>query len=128
MKMLLQFTPQIIKKPLIAEVVVETGVLVNINKAIIDVTGGELIITVPDKDANKVIKSFKSRGVDVTTLEKPIIMVDEECVHCGACISVCPTNVFKYEADGSVSLDHKECIQCGACITACPHNALKLSR
>ncbi len=128
MKMLLHFTPQIIKKPLIAEVVLETGVLVNINKATIDVTGGELIINVPDKDVNKVIKSFKSRGVDVVTLEKPIIRVDEECVHCGACISVCPTNVFKCEVDDSISLDHKECIQCGACITACPHNALKLSR
>lgn len=128
MKMLLRFDHQIIKKPLIADVVLETGVLVNINKATIDVTGGELIINVPDKDAKKVIKSFKSRGVEVTTLEKPIIRTDEECVHCGACISVCPTNVFKYEADDSISLDYKECIQCGACITACPHNALKLSR
>jgi len=128
MKMLLRFDHKIIKKPLIAEVVLETGVLVDINKATIDVTGGELIINVPDKDAKKVIKSFKSRGVEVTTLEKSIIRTDEECVHCGVCISVCPTNVFKYEADDSVSLDYKECIQCGACITACPHNALKLSR
>lgn len=128
MKMLLRFDHQIVKKPLIAEVVLETGILVNINKATIDVTGGELIINVPDKDTKKVIKSFKLRGVEVTTLEKPITRTDEECVHCGACISVCPTNVFRYEADSSVSLDYKECIQCGVCITACPHNALKLSR
>jgi len=128
MKIILCFNSQIIKKPLIAEVILETGALVNINKATIDITGGELIINVPDEDAKKVIKSFKSRGVDVITLEKPIVRTDEECVHCGVCISVCPTNVFRYEADGSVSMDHKECIQCGACITACPHNALKLSR
>ncbi len=128
MKIMLCFNSQIIKKPLIAEVILETGALVNINKATIDITGGELIINVPDEDAKKVIKSFKSRGVDIITLEKPIVRTDEECVHCGVCISVCPTNVFKYEADGSVSMDHKECIQCGACITACPHNALKLSR
>ncbi len=128
MKIILCFNSQIIKKPLIAEVILETGALVNINKATIDITGGELIINVPDEDAKKVIKSFKSRGVDIITLEKPIVRTDEECVHCGVCISVCPTNVFRYEADGSVSMDHKECIQCGACITACPHNALKLSR
>ncbi|UZE92520.1 MAG: 4Fe-4S binding protein [Methanosarcinales archaeon] len=128
MKIILCFNSQIIKKPLIAEVILETGALVNINKATIDITGGELIINVPDEDAKKVIKSFKSRGVDIITLEKPIVRTDEECIHCGVCISVCPTNVFRYEADGSVSMDHKECIQCGACITACPHNALKLSR
>jgi NAD-dependent dihydropyrimidine dehydrogenase PreA subunit len=127
MKILLRFNPEIMKKSLIAEVILETGVLVGIDRATIDATGGEMVAGVPDDALDRVIESFESHGVEVTKLERPIIRADDECVHCGACISVCPVHVFRYSSDWSVSVDYKECIQCGACVTACPHNALRLS-
>ncbi|MDP3177458.1 MAG: [Fe-Fe] hydrogenase large subunit C-terminal domain-containing protein, partial [Spirochaetaceae bacterium] len=55
---------------------------------------------------------------------KPVIrVIDEKCVNCHMCISVCPV---KYCIDGSgekVSVRHKLCIGCGQCIRACTHEA-----
>ena len=54
----------------------------------------------------------------------PVIsIVEENCINCHKCISICPV---KYCIDGSgdtVSINHDLCIGCGHCIEACDHNA-----
>jgi len=54
----------------------------------------------------------------------PVIgVVNEKCVNCHMCISVCPV---KYCIDGSgdhVEINHELCIGCGSCIAACTHEA-----
>ena len=55
--------------------------------------------------------------------EPVIAMVEENCINCHKCISVCPV---KYCIDGSgekVSINHNLCIGCGHCIEACDHDA-----
>lgn len=44
------------------------------------------------------------------------------CVHCGACLSVCPTGALK-EQDGQVCYDVDRCVLCDACIKRCPNFA-----
>ncbi len=55
---------------------------------------------------------------------KPVIkVIEDRCVNCHVCISVCPV---KYCIDGSgdkVAINHELCIGCGACIRACTHKA-----
>ncbi|MDI6640168.1 MAG: 4Fe-4S binding protein [Methanocellales archaeon] len=127
MKILLRFTPEIIQEPHIAEVILETGAKLNIDRASIDAVSGEVVIDVPDEKCDKVIKLFRSRGVVVSVLEHQIVLDEDECVQCGACISVCHTKALSFKEDWSITLDERRCNQCGACITACPHRALEFS-
>ena len=46
-------------------------------------------------------------------------LTPENCVHCGACIRVCPM-----EVDPSSNPDSGECIRCGDCARACEFSAL----
>ena len=51
----------------------------------------------------------------------------ESCVHCGACIDVCPLECISRDPDtGFVVVDNAECIGCGACRDACPLSAPKI--
>jgi NAD-dependent dihydropyrimidine dehydrogenase PreA subunit len=115
-----------IHNPIISESIVETGILINIMVANIDSTYGELIADVSDLRFDKIKNALESRGAIVSILDQPIHRDEEECINCGACISVCPMNVYSFDKSWSVQLDEKKCIQCGVCIKMCPHGALKL--
>ena len=50
----------------------------------------------------------------------------DTCIHCGACVPVCPTNAnleFQEEADPRrITTDLAKCIGCGTCVEVCPAN------
>ncbi len=125
MKLMLHVAPGIVRQPLIASVILETKALVNIERASIDAVSGEIVLEVPVEKNQEVMDAFKRRGVKVVLLENPVIRDENECVHCGACVSICPTGTFRFE-DWRVVADSGKCIQCGACIVACPQRALNL--
>jgi ferredoxin len=125
MKLMLHVAPGIVREPLIASVILETSALVNIERASIDAVSGEIVLEVPPEKCEKVKEAFEKRGVGVVLLEMPVIKDDEECVHCGACVSICPTGTFRFD-DWVVVANSGKCIQCGACIAACPQRALRL--
>jgi len=128
MKLLLAFTrkgkadPG--REPVIARVVKETGVLINVEKANIDSMAGEVLIDVPDADAALVRRRLEEMGVAVRVMENAIIRDEDECVDCGACISVCPQEVFSFDVEWRLCVDSERCVLCGKCIRACPHSAL----
>ena len=126
MKFLLYVTPEIIARPLIAETVLETGALLNVDRADIKPSGGEIIIDVPRDKYDEVTAALIKRGAKIIPLEQPVIKDDEECINCGACISVCPTGVISFDEEWCVVMDVSKCVQCGLCITMCPHGALKV--
>ncbi len=128
MKFILHATMEITPKPLIAEVVLETGTLLNIDRADVKPSGGEVVIDVHQDGYDKVTAAFKKHGATITPLEQPVIKYEDECVNCGACISVCPTGVISFKEDWTVQMEVDRCVQCGACVTMCPHAALKLDR
>ncbi|MDD3041976.1 MAG: 4Fe-4S binding protein [Methanosarcinaceae archaeon] len=115
-----------IQNPIIAESMVKTGVLLNIMVANIDSTYGELIADVEDGHFNRIKEALEERGAFVSTLDQPIHRDEEECVECGACISVCPMKVYTFDEKWNLFMDDKKCIRCGMCIKMCPHQALKL--
>jgi glycolate oxidase len=47
------------------------------------------------------------------------------CIHCGACVAVCPTSANK-EYEGAdprwITTDQNRCIGCGTCVEICPAN------
>lgn len=125
MKLMLHVAPGIVREPLIASVILETSALVNIERASIDAVSGEIVLEVLPEKCREVKEAFERRGVDVVLLEMPVIRDEDECVHCGACVSVCPTGTFRFD-DWLVVADSGKCIQCGACVTGCPQRALRL--
>ena len=102
----------------------ETGVLVNVEKANIDSVAGEVLIDVPDSDADLVRQHLEEMGVDVHVMENAIALDETECVDCGACISVCPQEVFSFDEEWRLLVNGERCVLCGKCIQACPHSAL----
>ena len=122
---MLHVAPGIVREPLIASVILETSALINIERASIDAVSGEIVLEVLPEKCREVKDAFERRGVEVVLLEMPVIRDEDECVHCGACVSVCPTGTFRFE-NWLVVADSGKCIQCGACVTGCPQRALRL--
>jgi NAD-dependent dihydropyrimidine dehydrogenase PreA subunit len=122
---MLHVAPGIVRYPLIASVILETSTLLNIERASIDAVSGEIVIEVEPEKCMQVKEAFERRGVKVVPLEIPVIRDENECIHCGACVSICPTGTFRFD-NWKVVADAGKCIQCGACVTGCPQRALKL--
>lgn len=127
MKLLLKFNPDIIKRPIIAETVLETGVMLDIERARVESTQGEIVVNVPDDGCREVVNLLRHKNVEVTRLDVPVSKDEENCIHCGACVSVCPVGAIDYEYDWRVRMDEKLCVQCGNCVNACPVRVIKLS-
>ena len=127
MKIKIIIANEIISKPILAESILETGVLLNISQAHFDRSYGEVVADVSDEKYELISKSLTNKGAVIKKLDTPIKWDENECVECGACVSVCPTKVFSLDNDFSLVIDDSKCVQCGMCITMCPHNALTLS-
>jgi len=112
------------REPVIARVVKETGVLINVEKANIDSMAGEVLIDVPDSSADQVRQHLEELGVSVHVMETGIARNEEECIDCGACISICPQEVFSFDEEWQLQVRSERCVLCGKCIQACPHGAL----
>jgi len=124
-KIILKFPQEVMQDPLLADVVLETGVRINIDRALVDASFGEIVIDVPDEHVEEVAAAFRQRGTEVREMDTPVIFDETECVQCGACVSVCPVEVFKYNTDRSISIDLTRCVLCKTCMAMCPHGALK---
>lgn len=55
---------------------------------------------------------------------KPV--VNSECIKCGTCMKVCPSNAIKIQ-DNRFVIDLKRCIFCGNCSFYCPKSAISMS-
>ena len=88
------------------------------------ILAGEVLVDVPDGDADLIQRRFEEMGVSVRAVVDAIIRDEEECVDCGACISVCPQEVFSFDPEWRLCVNAERCVLCGRCIQACPHGAL----
>lgn len=58
-------------------------------------------------------------------MPKPIID-KKKCNNDGACIEICPVDVFAKEGNNVVVKNPKDCIGCRACEVQCPQKAIKV--
>ena len=52
-----------------------------------------------------------------------IIIAENSCEVCGACVSVCPVEAIVISRDAAI-IDNERCIECGNCIVVCPVEAV----
>jgi ferredoxin len=53
-----------------------------------------------------------------------IVVHEERCAYCGACVAVCPSNVVSL-LDVTLRFDDEACTGCLRCIVICPLGALE---
>ena len=58
---------------------------------------------------------------------KTIEIDHNKCNGDGACVDVCPSNVFVLEGGKSVAKNIADCTECCACVSGCPEEAIKHS-
>lgn len=126
---LLRYSTEASDRPVLAEAVLKTGVLVNILTADVEYSKEMLAIGVlggPEAE-RKLIDYLGRHGVEAEELSGNILKDEERCVDCLACYGVCPTKAITIR-DWRMRLDNDECIRCGQCVEACPTRALSLPK
>ncbi|MEM2103307.1 MAG: 4Fe-4S dicluster domain-containing protein [Candidatus Bathyarchaeia archaeon] len=128
-RVLLEFPQEIVDKPIIAQVILQQAIMLNIIAAHVDFRGGQVLADVPAAHVDKAVKAFREKGVNVT-FPKLIEVDQENCLHCGACFSLCPVTAITIKEDFSVQFDMEKCIgsPCGLCVDVCPARVIRLAR
>ena len=125
-RILLRFSENIVEKPITSQIILELKVPINIITALVDSKGGEVLAEVPDEALQKVVKAFRKQGATVS-IPKLIEIDSEECISCGACLTLCPVEAITLDEDATVVFNQEKCLgnTCSACVDACPSKAIK---
>jgi NAD-dependent dihydropyrimidine dehydrogenase PreA subunit len=59
-----------------------------------------------------------------------ITIIQDDCIECGLCISVCPASPCVFEVrEGITAVANPEaCEECMLCIDSCPTDAIKMAK
>jgi len=128
MRVKLIYSHGVVEKPILASVVLKTGVPINILEAKVNAQKGELIVSIPasgDK-LREILNLFRDAGVQVQEFAETLRIDWEKCVACGACISPCPTKALRFRDDWTLEFDEEKCVACKVCVTACPVKAITI--
>ncbi|MCX8171828.1 MAG: 4Fe-4S binding protein [Candidatus Bathyarchaeota archaeon] len=126
MRVKLIYSHDVVEKPILASIVLRTGVPINILEAKVNAQKGELIVSIPaDGDKlREVLNLFREAGVQVQEFTETLRIDWNKCMACGACISPCPTGALRFKDDWSIEFDDEKCVACKVCVTACPVRAI----
>ncbi|AUB56638.1 MULTISPECIES: 4Fe-4S dicluster domain-containing protein [Methanobacterium] len=127
MKAWLKFSPTIVNKTVISDLIKNYDVTFNIHKANITPKGGKMLIEISGSEAEEGIKYMEKEGIQLNPIKKVVKKDEDKCMDCGECISLCPVEAIKMGEDWTVELDNQKCIGCGFCTTSCPTKAIKIA-
>lgn len=73
------------------------------------------------------LKFIEEQGVEYELFNRRLIWNEDNCVNCGACTGVCPSNALSMSQDDwSLQFDKEKCLVCGLCVKACPLGVISL--
>ena len=81
-----------------------------------------LIVDIPKEK----VKLFKDALKDYSIIieQKEPISINDNCIHCGQCISLCPTGALHFDDEFKVCFNSEKCIGCLLCADSCPRSAI----
>ncbi|HHY00613.1 MAG: 4Fe-4S binding protein [Methanobacterium sp.] len=127
MKAWLKFSPRIVNKHVISDLIKTYDVTFNILRADITPKGGKMLIEISGSEAEEGIKYMEKEGIQLNPIKKVVKKDEDKCVDCGECVSLCPVEAIKIDENWTVLLDDQKCIGCGFCTSSCPTKAIKIA-
>lgn len=127
-KIVLTFPHKLLDQPVVYKLVKDHDLVFNILQArITPKEEGVMVLELKGKKEKYAdgIKYLKGLGIKIEPLGQDVTRDEEKCTHCGACISVCPTEaLFMDRGSMKVIFDRDKCIACELCVKACPSRAM----
>ena len=128
MKLMVEFDSDGVQYPNIAAAILRSGVMVNVERALIDGDEGWALLDVDDKDADMFIAALSRKGVSIRIQKDAVTHNRTDCVDCGLCISICQKQVFSFDENWQLVVNSERCVLCGRCATYCPQRALSIQK
>lgn len=129
-RVVLRFPRPLVDQPIIYRLVKDFDLMFNILKASVTPKEEGLLVlelSGEQEDYDKGVRYLTEVGVEIQPLSRDIRFNQERCTHCGACITICPTDAFVLEPSTRwVRFLDEKCIACGLCIKACPPRAMEM--
>jgi Fe-S-cluster-containing hydrogenase component 2 len=124
-RIFLRLNETLVSDPIVSEVILENKVIVAILAAHINSKGGELVLEVPDEEADRIVSAFRQKGATVT-VPKLIEVDSSRCFNCGSCVALCPVEAISVAEDLSIQFNKEKCVGsvCSICVDACPARAI----
>jgi ferredoxin len=131
-KVNLTFPPAKVTFPLMTLLVRKYELEVNILHADVRLNKtGKLIVELTGERENidAALQYIEEQGITYHVFNGTLTWEEENCVHCGACTSVCPSRALTIDApDYILAYDKEKCLICGLCVKACPMRILHLAQ
>lgn len=129
-KVVLKFPQKLVEEPIVCKLVKDYDLDFNILKAYVTPQEeGLLVLELAGESENykKGIDYVKKLGVVVQPLSKDVRRNEEKCTHCGACVTICPTDALVVDPKTrKINFDQEKCIACELCINGCPPRAMEI--
>lgn len=124
----LTFSPENSQKPVMCDVVRKYDVTYNIVAAQ-TTAGKEGYLTVEmwgeDGKCRQALHYLREQGIIVAPAKQHVSRYEDECMHCGMCIALCPVGALTVDRESRLVLFHEEeCTACGMCTRICPVGAM----
>jgi NAD-dependent dihydropyrimidine dehydrogenase PreA subunit len=103
--------------------ILEYDISFNILKFSTGTNGVNLLLDVPEEKVNSITQALRSNDVIVNKKGR-VIIDDDMCIDCGACISICPTEALYFNKYDRLEFSYEKCIGCLLCLDSCPRMLL----
>ena len=87
-------------------------------------SGVNVLLDVPEDKLKFITEALTVNNVLVNKKGR-VILDDEQCIDCGACVSLCPTDALHLIDDFRLEYSYEKCIGCLLCLDSCPRNAIQ---
>lgn len=129
-RVVLHFPSELIDQPIISNTVKRYNLEFNILKAsIAPPEGGLLVLELQGgkKDVQEALDYLKALNIRIENLSRDITRREDACVHCGACVAICPSDALVFnQANWQVEFIADKCVACELCVNACPYAAMEV--
>ena len=129
-RVVLSFPPQMIDQAVTYKLIKDFDLMINILRArITPKEQGRLVVEITGKkpalDAG--INYLKEVGVEIQPLAQDVKWHEDRCVHCTACVSICPPKALELDRTKmDVSFKKDKCFACELCLPVCPYQAMEI--
>lgn len=129
-RVVLTFPKEIVEQPITCHLIKDYDLIVNILSAKVNPNEeGRLVVEIGGQREKLAggMDYLKGLGVSIQPLAQDVRWNEAKCVHCTACIPICPSDTLSVNREQMrVSFDSERCIVCGLCLKACPYQAVEI--